>query len=69
MNGANVYTEYLGKVRECTLHIVLIIEAETTHIYGIGIHVVQLQYSICPLGSLAQGVSAWTVIASYQDCN
>lgn len=69
MNGANILTEYLGKVGECTLHIVLVIEAEPPDIYGIGIHVVQLQYSICPLGSLAQGVSAWTVIASYQDCN
>ena len=69
MNGANILTEYLGKVRECTLHIVLVIEAEAAHIYGISIHVVQLQHSIRPLRSLAQGVSAWTVIASYQDCN
>ena len=67
MNGANVYTEYLGKVRECTLHIVLVIEAEATHIYGVCIHVIELQHSICPLGSLTQGVLTWTEIASYQD--
>ena len=62
----NSLIEYLGKVRECTLHIVLIIEAETAHIYGIGIHVVKLQHGIRPLRSLAKGVSAWTEIASYQ---
>lgn len=66
MTGMNVLIEYLSKVRECTLHIVLVIEAEAAHIYGIGIHVVQLQHSIRPLRSLAQGVSAWTEIASYQ---
>ena len=66
MTGMNVLIEYLSKVRECTLHVVLVIEAEATHIYGIGIHVVQLQHSIRPLRSLAQGVSAWTEIASYQ---
>ena len=62
----NSLIEYLGKVRECTLHIVLIIEAEATHIYGIGIHVVKLQHGIRPLRSLAKGVLAWTEIASYQ---
>lgn len=66
MTGMNVLIEYLSKVRECTLHVVLVIEAEAAHIYGIGIHVVQLQHSIRPLRSLAQGVSAWTEIASYQ---
>ena len=66
MTGMNVLFEYLSKVRECTLHVVLVIEAEAAHIYGIGIHVVQLQHSIRPLRSLAQGVSAWTEIASYQ---
>ena len=66
MPGMNVLIEYLSKVRECTLHVVLVIEAEAAHIYGIGIHVVQLQHSIRPLRSLAQGVSAWTEIASYQ---
>ena len=50
---------YLGKVRECALHIVLVIEAEATHIYGIGIHVVQLQHSIRPLRSLTQGVASY----------
>ena len=66
MTGMNVLIEYLSKVRECTLHVVLVIEAEAAHIYGIGIHVVQLQHSIRPLRSLAQGVSAWTEIVSYQ---
>ena len=31
MNGVSDLIEYLSKVRECTLHIVLVIEAEAAH--------------------------------------
>ena len=55
MNAAPVVVaEYLSEVREGPFHIVLIIEAETTHVYGICIHVVYLQHSVRPLRCLAK---------------
>ena len=55
MNAAPVVVaEYLSEVREGPFHIVLIIEAETTHVYGICIHVVYLQHSVRPLRCLAE---------------
>ena len=58
MNVSDVGTEYLCEMRECSLDIVLVIEAEAAHVNGIGIQVVQLQHCICPLRSLAQDDSA-----------
>ena len=61
MNAAPVVVaEYLSEVREGPFHIVLIIEAETTHVYGICIHVVYLQHSVRPLRCLGQVALGYT---------
>ena len=67
MNAAPVVVaEYLSEVREGPFHIVLIIEAETTHVYGICIHVVYLQHSVRPLRCLAQVALGCTLCTGAQ---